>query len=53
MEIPHFYAVVTILPVAVLDDNYSYLVIDTVTDTAVAVDPSDPTAVTVKPRSSN
>ena len=40
--------VVTVLPVAVLDDNYSYLVIDTVTNTAVAVDLCDPSAVMVK-----
>lgn len=41
------FPVVTILPVAVLDDNYSYLVIDTVNNAAVAVDPCDPTAVVV------
>ena len=39
---------VTIVPVAVLDDNYSYLIIDTVSDTAVAVDPSDPATVLVR-----
>ena len=38
---------VTILPVAVLEDNYSYLIVDTVTNTAVAVDPCDPSAVMV------
>lgn len=40
--------VVTVVPVAVLDDNYSYLIIDTVSDTAVAVDPSDPATVLVR-----
>lgn len=32
---------------AVLADNYSYLVIDTLTNTAVAIDPCDPTLVMV------
>lgn len=36
----------TVVPVAILDDNYAYLVIDTVSNLAVAVDPSD--AETVK-----
>lgn len=40
-------AVVTILPVAVLDDNYSYLIVDTLTNKAVVVDPCDPGAVMV------
>jgi len=31
----------------VLDDNYAYLVIDEVTQTAVVVDPSDPAVVLV------
>lgn len=44
----HF-SVVTIIPVAVLDDNYSYLIIDAVSNTAVAVDPCDPGAVMVTP----
>lgn len=42
-----YHAVVKVVPVAVLDDNYSYLVIDTVTNTAVAIDPCDPTPVMV------
>ncbi len=33
---------------AVLGDNYSYLVIDSVTNTAVAIDPCDPTPVMVR-----
>ena len=37
----------TIVPVAILDDNYAYLVIDTVSNLAVAVDPSDAEAVKV------
>ena len=35
------------MPIAVLDDNYSYLIIDTTTNMAVVVDPADPAAVTV------
>ncbi|XP_007437764.1 probable hydrolase PNKD isoform X1 [Python bivittatus] len=34
-----------ILPIPVLSDNYSYLVVDTDSNSAVAVDPSDPLAV--------
>lgn len=41
------YAGVKIVPIAVLDDNYSYLVIDTVTNVAAVVDPADPAAVKV------
>lgn len=37
----------TVVPVAILDDNYAYLVIDTVSNLAVAVDPSDAEAVKV------
>ena len=40
-------SVVTVAPIAVLDDNYSYLVIDTVTNEAVAIDPCDPSALMV------
>lgn len=36
-----------IVPIAVLDDNYSYLIIDTVTNFAAVVDPADPAAVKV------
>ena len=43
-----FLAGIKIVPIAVLDDNYSYLVIDTVTNAAVVVDPADPAAVKVE-----
>ncbi|KAM5127329.1 putative hydrolase PNKD, partial [Mantella aurantiaca] len=36
---------VKVIPIPVLSDNYSYLVIDTASSQAVAVDPSDPVAV--------
>lgn len=36
------------LPIPVLSDNYSYLIIDTQAGLAVAVDPSDPRAVQVR-----
>ncbi|XP_068102172.1 probable hydrolase PNKD [Hyperolius riggenbachi] len=36
---------VKVVPIPVLSDNYSYLVIDTTCSLAVAVDPSDPAAV--------
>lgn len=36
------------LPIPVLSDNYSYLIIDTQARLAVAVDPSDPQAVQVR-----
>ena len=35
------------MPIAVLDDNYSYLIIDTITNAAAVVDPADPAAVKV------
>ena len=38
---------VKIVPIAVLDDNYSYLIVDTVTNAAAVVDPADPAAVKV------
>lgn len=38
------------LPIPVLSDNYSYLIIDTQAGLAVAVDPSDPRAVQVRGR---
>lgn len=38
------------LPIPVLSDNYSYLIIDTQARLAVAVDPSDPQAVQVRGR---
>lgn len=39
---------VKVLPIPVLSDNYSYLIIDTQAGLAVAVDPSDPRAVQVR-----
>ncbi|XP_069840901.1 probable hydrolase PNKD isoform X2 [Dendropsophus ebraccatus] len=36
---------VKVVPIPVLSDNYSYLVVDTTSNLAVAVDPSDPIAV--------
>jgi len=36
---------VTVVPIPILDDNYAYLVIDTVSNMAVVVDPSDAEAV--------
>ncbi|KAJ8012858.1 hypothetical protein DPEC_G00047240 [Dallia pectoralis] len=36
---------IKIIPIAVLSDNYSYLVIDTASGIAVIVDPADPQAV--------
>ena len=41
------YIGVKVVPIAVLDDNYSYLIIDTVTNAAAVVDPADPAAVKV------
>lgn len=38
---------VTVVPIPILDDNYAYLVIDTVSNMAVVVDPSDAEAVKV------
>ena len=37
----------TVVPIPILDDNYAYLVIDTVSNMAVVVDPSDAEAVKV------
>ena len=41
---------ITIFPLAVLEDNYSYLVVDTNNKLAVVVDPADPTVVEVRRR---
>ena len=38
-----------ILPIPVLSNNYSYLVIDTDSGRAAVIDPSDPLAVQVRP----
>lgn len=37
------------MPIPVLSNNYSYLVIDTGSSRAAVVDPSDPVAVQVRP----
>ncbi|XP_030065087.1 probable hydrolase PNKD [Microcaecilia unicolor] len=42
---PMVFSGVKIVPIPVLSDNYSYLVIDTMSRVAVVVDPSDPRAV--------
>uniref|UniRef100_A0A8C8SFC7 PNKD metallo-beta-lactamase domain containing n=1 Tax=Pelusios castaneus TaxID=367368 RepID=A0A8C8SFC7_9SAUR len=42
---PVTFSGVKILPIPVLSNNYSYLVIDTCANTAVVIDPSDPLAV--------
>lgn len=42
---PRLFNGVKVLPIPVLSDNYSYLIIDTQARLAVAVDPSDPQAV--------
>lgn len=38
---------IKIIPIPVLSDNYSYLVIDTASAAAVVVDPADPRTVQV------
>ena len=38
---------IKIIPISVLSDNYSYLIIDTESSVAVVVDPADPEAVQV------
>lgn len=38
---------IKIIPMSVLSDNYSYLVIDTASSVAVVVDPADPQTVQV------
>ncbi|KFQ44914.1 putative hydrolase PNKD, partial [Nestor notabilis] len=42
---PYYFPGVKILPIPVLSNNYSYLVIDTSSGRAAAIDPSDPLAV--------
>ncbi|XP_028923974.1 probable hydrolase PNKD [Ornithorhynchus anatinus] len=42
---PHLFKGVKVLPVPILSDNYSYLIVDTEARLAVAVDPADPRAV--------
>ncbi|XP_033126928.1 probable hydrolase PNKD [Anneissia japonica] len=42
---PHEYNGLRIVPIALIEDNYSYLVIDQESKIAAAVDPSDATAV--------
>lgn len=38
----------TVIPLAVLSDNYAYVVVDDTSRSAVVVDPSDPDAVKVE-----
>lgn len=38
---------IKIIPISVLSDNYSYLVVDTASGVAVVVDPADPQTVQV------
>lgn len=42
------YTGVTIIPLAILNDNYCYVVVDDTSRSAVAIDPADPEAVKVK-----
>ena len=37
----------TVIPLAILDDNYSYIVVDDTSKVAVAIDPADPEAIKV------
>lgn len=39
---------IKIIPLPVLSDNYSYVIIDTASDLAVVVDPADPLPVQVR-----
>lgn len=41
---------VKIIPLPILSDNYSYVIIDTASDLAVVVDPADPLSVQVAHR---
>lgn len=41
---------ITIYPLAVLEDNYSYLIVDSISKVAVVVDPADPVIVEVRGR---
>lgn len=47
MQCCFVFAGVKIIPISVLHDNYSYLIIDTSSKLAVVVDPADPQAVQV------
>ena len=38
---------VTVIPLPILSDNYAYLVVDTVSNVAIVVDPADPEEVQV------
>lgn len=42
-----FFPGIKVIPISVLSDNYSYLVIDTASGVAVVVDPADPQTVQV------
>lgn len=39
---------IKIIPLPILSDNYSYVIIDTASDLAVVVDPADPLSVQVR-----
>lgn len=39
---------IKIIPLPILSDNYSYVIIDTAADLAVVVDPADPLSVQVR-----
>lgn len=45
--VTHLSTGIKILPISVLSDNYSYLVIDMASSVAVVVDPADPQTVQV------
>ena len=49
IKLPGLVADVTIYPLAILEDNYSYLIVDT-NNVAVVVDPADPMVVEVRER---
>lgn len=44
----HLTTGIKIIPVPILSDNYSYVVIDTASNLAVVVDPADPQPVQVR-----
>ncbi|XP_061580297.1 probable hydrolase PNKD [Cololabis saira] len=46
-SIPMAFNGIKIIPVSVLSDNYSYLIVDTESSVAVAIDPADPQSVQV------
>lgn len=44
---PPLASTVSVIPLPILEDNYSYLVMDTKNKLAVVVDPADPQAIIV------